>query len=132
MAIEGLQHIGLYVNDVKRSAKFYTEVLGFEVYLETVNSAPEGDYLVCFVQKGDCRIEIVQLPEKFTREDGWVDHIALRVTDIDETIKELEAAGVEFEEGSYTIAPHVFPPKGSKWIMFRGPDGEHLELNEIL
>ena len=132
MAIEGLQHVGIFVNDVERSVKFYTDILGFELIHKAVNKVPEGDVLVRFVKRGDCTLELVQFPYPIDRSDGWVDHVALRVTDIDGTIKKLESEGVAFEEGSYTIAPHVFPPAGSKWIMFRGPDGEHLELNEIL
>ena len=43
----------------------------------------------------------------------------------------LKEKGIEFEEGSYTHAPQTFQG-GSKWVMFRGPDQEHIELNEKL
>ena len=44
----------------------------------------------------------------------------------------LESKGIVFEEDEITHAEHVFPPKGSKWILFRGPDNEHIELNELM
>ena len=46
--------------------------------------------------------------------------------------KELESKGIVFDEPEITYAPHVFPPKGSTWILFRGPDNEHIELNELM
>lgn len=131
MKMEGFAHVGLYVNDIQRSLAFYTEKLGFELIWESVNQCPDGDVLVKFVKSGNDVIELVQLPFKLERQDGWFDHIAMRVEDIDAVMEELESKGIEFEAGTYTHAPQTFP-NGSKWVMFRGPDKEHIELNEML
>lgn len=128
--IQGLAHVGLYVNDIEQSLKFYEEKLDFKLIHEAVNIIPEGDVLVKFIQNNSCILELVQLPFSIQREDGWFDHISLAVHNLDEMMAQLKEKGIEFEPGSYTIAPHVFPPKGSKWVFFRGPDGEHIELNE--
>jgi len=128
--LEGLAHVGLYVNDIECSVKFYEEKLGFKLIHEAVNKIPEGDVLVKFIRNNSCVLELVQFPNGIKREDGWFDHIALSVKDLDRMIEQLEAKGIEFESDTYTVAPHVFPPKGSKWVFFRGPDGEHIELNE--
>ena len=130
--VKGLAHVGLYVNDAARSVQFYEEKLGFKLIHEAVNKIPEGDVLVKFVQNGTCTLELVQFPFEIKRGDGWFDHISIAVKDIDHVIEVLEEEGICFEEGSYTVAPHVFPPEGSKWVFFRGPDGEHIELNERL
>lgn len=128
--INGLAHVGLYVNDVKKSVDFYEEKLGFKLIHEAVNKIPEGDVLVKFVQNGTCVLELVQFPYKIKRADGWFDHISLSVKNLDRVMEALKEKGIEFEQGSYTVAMHVFPPEGSKWVFFRGPDGEHIELNE--
>lgn len=128
--VQGLAHVGLYVNDAARSVQFYEDKLDFQLIHEAVNKIPEGDVLVKFVQNGTCMLELVQFPYEIKREDGWFDHISIAVKDIDSAIEILKEKGIEFEEGSYTVAPHVFPPAGSKWVFFRGPDGEHIELNE--
>lgn len=130
--VDGLAHVGLYVNNVERTLKFYEEKLNFKLIHEAVNKIPEGDVLVKFIQNGSCMLELVQFPYAVKREDGWFDHISLEVHNLDKVIEELEKKEIEFEEGSYTKAPHVFPPKGSRWVFFRGPDGEHIELNERL
>ncbi len=127
----GLAHVGLFIKDVARSAAFYTDILGFEKIWENINPSPEGDVKVIFVRRGGLVIELVQFPAPERRADGFFDHVALAVTGLDDMIARLTQRGVDFETGSRTDAPHVFP-KGSRWIMFRGPDGERLELNEIL
>ncbi len=131
MKIKGLAHIGLFVKDIKRSENFYYKYLGFEKIWNNINKTPDGDALVVFIKNGSCIIELVQLPDFNKRQDGYFDHIAIAVEDIDAVIKLLKKQDIDFEEGSYTIAPQVFK-EGSKWIMFRGPDGEHLELNELM
>lgn len=130
--IVGLAHIGLYVADIERTKEFYTEKLGFEVYHECVSASPEGDIRVAFARNGDCILELVQLAAEEKRCDGFFDHVALKVKNIKKVREELEQKGIQFEEKEITFAPHVFPPNGSKWILFRGPDGEHIEINEIL
>lgn len=130
--LEGLAHVGLYVNDMESSLKFYEEKLNFELIHEAVNKIPEGDVLVSFIQNNSCVLELVKFPYEIKREDGWFDHISLSVKNLDMIMDQLKENGICFESGSYTVAPHVFPPKGSKWVFFRGPDGEHIELNERL
>lgn len=131
MKIEGLAHVGLFVPDAEATAAFYEKYLCFTEVWRNVNHFPEGDETVIFIRNGSLTLEIVQPVPSWQRQDGWFDHIALAVTDIDRVIEKLKADGIEFEEGSYTIAPNVFP-NGSKWILFRGPNNEHLELAEVL
>jgi lactoylglutathione lyase len=125
--MEGLAHVGLFIKDVERTVKFYTEILDFEVIERT---EVEGSK-VAFVQNGNLVIEVVQPAVYQQRGDGLFDHIALKVKNIEEIKDRLEKKGIEFEEKEIYHAPQVFPD-GSKWILFRGPDNEHLELNEKL
>lgn len=131
MNIHGLAHVGLFVPDAEATAAFYQKYLNFEEVWRVVNQLPEGEETVIFIRNGGLTVELVQQVHPQQRQDGWFDHIALSVTGIDSVIRKLEADGIEFEEGSYTVAPHVFP-HGSKWILFRGPNHEHLELTEVL
>jgi lactoylglutathione lyase len=129
--LEGLAHIGVFVADIEVSKKFYTEMLDFKVIEETSLQSPDGVIKIAFVQNGNLVIEIVQFPKTVKKSDGPVDHIAMNVKNIEGVRDLLLERGIEFEEEEITHAPGVFP-KGSKWILFRGPDGEHLELNERL
>lgn len=129
--MEGLAHVGIFVADIAVSKKFYTQKLDFTIIQETSLPSAEGDIEIVFIQNGDLVIELVQFPNTSKKADGWVDHIAIRIKNIEAAHEELEKRGIMFEEKEITHAANV-GKNGSKWIMFRGPDGEHLELNEEL
>ena len=129
--VNGLAHIGLFVSDLERSVKFYTEVMGFSAIWNNVNPSPEGDIAVAFVQNADCVLELICFPNPEKRGAGCFDHVALQVKNLDSVMSQLSRQGIKFEEGSYEEAPQVFE-KGSRWIFLYGPDNERIELNERL
>ncbi|MBR6816806.1 MAG: VOC family protein [Clostridia bacterium] len=121
----GLAHFGLYVRNIEVSKAFYTGILGFTITHET---AKNGLHL-CFLRNGDCEIELVAKPDQPARTDGYFDHLCLRVQDIDAAVAHLRANGIE-PEFAVRDMPQVY--NGIKMVMFRGPDGEHLEFNQFL
>lgn len=109
----GVDHIVLHVNDVRRSKKFYTEILGMTVYRED-----DGQVFMLAGRQG------VAL---FKKEDNTpltagndLNHLALNVaTGTYETLKaELETHGVEVSGR----------PGEDRCIYFRDPDGHRLQL----
>lgn len=125
--ITGLSHFGLYIKDMAVSKAFYTEHLGFAVTCQT--QTDDGTRL-CFLRNGDCEIELVQSANRpAPTVDGHFDHVSLRVRDIEQAVRDLKSAGIEPESDVRTL-PGVH--SGVKLVMFRGPDGEHLEFNQFL
>jgi lactoylglutathione lyase len=124
--IQGFAHIGLFIRDVEVSKAFYCEKLGFSVVSETEN--PDGTK-ISMVQNNDCMVELVYLPGYDGYTDGFVNHFAMLVPNIEEAKKELNAKGIVFEMEEPVVS-NVF--NGVKFLMFRGPDGEHLEIDEML
>lgn len=127
----GLAHIGLFVEDIERTKKFYHDVLEFNTLYECEIDDTDGKTQIAFLGNGSCIIEAVRFAHPTKRPDGIVDHIALQTRNIEAVRDSLLEKGVRFESGDIVFNSAVFP-NGSKWILFRGPDGEHLELNEIL
>lgn len=125
--ILGLAHVGVFVRDLEVSKKFYRDILGFEIIWE----CEVGTDHVAFAKKGDLCLELVMLANAPCRGDGVVDHIAMRVKNIEAVRDALLDKGIVFETDDVVFNDRVFP-NGSKWILFRGPDGEHLELTEVL
>ncbi len=125
--IHGSAHIGVFVSDLEVSKKFYRDILDFDIIWECVI----GTDKVAFARTGDLTLELIQPAVMPQREDGKVDHIALGVKNIEAVHAALKARGVTFETEDITFCDLVFP-NGAKWILFRGPDGERLELNEVL
>ncbi|MEG1524696.1 MAG: VOC family protein [Clostridia bacterium] len=124
--IQGFAHIGLFIRDIEISKAFYCEKLGFCVVSETENL--DGTK-ISMVQNGDCMVELVQLPGYDGYTDGFVNHFAMKVANMSEAKAELEAKGIQFEM-EQPVRSNVF--NGINFLMFRGPDGEHLEIDELL
>lgn len=126
-AIKAIAHVGLYIKDIEVSKKFYTDIMGFECVCEFVNGT--GDKLA-FMKSGETVIELIQHKVWMDRHDGLFDHIAMLVDDIAEVSEKLKKKGIQFEDEIYYDV-NVFD-KGVKYQAFRGPDGEHLEIYEIM
>ncbi|MDO4633700.1 MAG: VOC family protein [Eubacteriales bacterium] len=125
--IKAYAHVGLYIKDVEASKKFYSDIMGFECVCEFTNGT--GDRLA-FMKSNDLIIELIQHKVWMDRKDGLFDHIAMLVDDIEETSAKLAAKGIVFEDDIY-FDVNVFD-KGVKYQAFRGPDGEHLEIYQIM
>lgn len=128
----GLAHVGLFSRDLERSREFYCGKLGFEKIWECTVDEPDGTLTqVMFLKNGGLVLEVMLPETPPARPDGRFDHVALAVSDIEAWQQRLEAEGIAFESEAPVFKAQVFP-NGSKWLMFRGPDGERLELNEVL
>lgn len=125
--IEGLAHIGLFIRDIEVSKKFYTEKLGFTIVCEA--EMADGTK-IAMAQLNDMIIELVQSPGYDGYQDGFVNHISMKVKDIEAAMEDFKEKGIEFEMEEPIYLDNVF--NGLKYIMFRGPDGERLEINELL
>jgi catechol 2,3-dioxygenase-like lactoylglutathione lyase family enzyme len=133
--IKGIQHIGIPVTDIDRSCDFYQN-LGFSVAYATTFQNRNFDLRMAMLVNENLTIEVYEFPpsrkkEIIDRSDGFIDHVALNVTNIEETYKEIKSRGLEILEEN----PPVFLPfweHGVKFFTIRGPDGEKIEFNQIL
>lgn len=124
--IKGLGHIGLFTQNMQASVAFYTQILDFRI----VSQVSESDGTkITMVRNHDCTVEIVQLPYYNGYRDGYFNHFSLVVDDILEAKKRLMEKGVVFEMDEPVVSKAFH---GVKYLMFRGPDGEHLEINEYI
>ena len=129
--VTGLAHVGIFVDDVERSKKFYEEILGLEC-IEQCSFDADGNTFTCAcMKKGSVCLELVQRRIGENPGDGMTDHVAYAVYNLYEIMEELKAKGIEFESEEQSFCGDMFP-NGTKWIFFRGPDNEHIELSQIL
>jgi catechol 2,3-dioxygenase-like lactoylglutathione lyase family enzyme len=109
----GVDHVVLHVDDVGRSKKFYTEILGMTIYRED-----EGQV---FLHAGQQGVALFKKPGNAPLVAGQdLNHLAFNVaTGTYETLKaELEKHGV----------PVSGRPGQDRCIYFRDPDGHRLQL----
>lgn len=99
--IDRVDHIGIAVDNLEEAKKFYTEMLGMKASGEEV--VEEQKVKVCFIPSGDSELELLESTSpdgpiaKFIAKNGGrngIQHIALRVDNIEQTIADLMAKGV--------------------------------------
>lgn len=121
---KGLAHIGIMTENPDKCAAFYIDNLGFEKYHEL-----KSDYInIVMVKGGGLVLEFIKTDRKI--KTGIIDHLCIEVTDIEKTVSELRAAGVDFETEEVMTMNGLFPFE-CKNIFFEGPAGERVELFDM-
>ena len=118
--VTGYDHVGIPTNDMEATTKFY-ETIGFKLAHENTNNGGK----VRFFQYGDIIIETYEVFGKAAMVRGAIDHIALRVTDIEKCYEEAKAAGLDVFEGPCFLP---FWENGIKYICIMGPNNEVVEF----
>ncbi|WP_296970629.1 methylmalonyl-CoA epimerase [Tepidanaerobacter sp. EBM-38] len=98
--IEKIDHIGVAVKSIQESMKVYTEILGLKITgIETIE---EQKVKTAFIPIGESEIELLESTAddgpiaKFIEKHGeGVQHIALRVNNIDQKLEELKQKDVK-------------------------------------
>jgi catechol 2,3-dioxygenase-like lactoylglutathione lyase family enzyme len=128
MGITRIDNVGLAVRDVRASARYFEEALGFEVELAADGEPPSavvhvGDqYLYVFQTSDDSSAGQERSPELVGNPPG-LDHVSFTVDDVDATYRELRERGVEFKG-----EPATLEEWGIRTVAFRDPDGNSLFL----
>ncbi|RAV04117.1 VOC family protein [Paenibacillus sp. YN15] len=121
--IKKLEHIGVYVNDMDESIKFYTEVLGLRLAArKRLDNGVELSFL-SFADHPETEIELIGRGTEGMPDNGIVHHIAFTVSDIEAELERLSGLGIRLlDETPRTILG------GTRIAFFFGPNGERLEL----
>ncbi len=98
--IKEIDHIGIAVNDLKKTMSIYRDILGLKfIGSEEIE---EQKIIHATFLAGEVKIELVQSTHpdgpigKFIEKKGeGIHHLAFRVENIDESLKELRAKGVK-------------------------------------
>ena len=118
-----LDHVGVVVKDAEVSSEFYRRAF----HAEVSGGMQDERLKLVFLMIGGQTIELVQyLQSDVARGAGIVDHIAFSVEDMDAALAHVISAGAK---------PLFDAPRetnGKKIMFLTGPDGERLELVQIL
>lgn len=134
MSINRVDHIGIAVNNLDETIKFYEEVLNLKC--EGTEVVEEQKVRVAFFPVGDTELEFLESTHpdgpiaKFIEKNGGrggIQHIALRVDNIEEAIADMKAKGCKMIDETPRYGA------GGAKIAFCHPkstDGILLELSE--
>jgi len=129
MNIKAIHHIAILTDNdnYEVSKRFYTEILGFDIILETYRKERDS-YKLDLAIAGKYQIELFSFPDFRPRgsypEAKGLRHLAFAVDNIEEAVAELREKGVETE----TI--RIDELTGQKFVFFNDPNGQPLELYE--
>ena len=134
MNILKVDHIGIAVNNLEETLKFYEEVLGLKC--EGTELVEEQKVKVAFLPVGDTELELLESTTedgpiaKFIAKNGGrggIQHVAVRVDNIENAIEEVKAKGYKMIDETPRYGA------GNARIAFchpKGTDGVLLELSE--
>ena len=142
----GVGPIAITVSELDRSVDFYTKVLSFQKESETEARRDAFDRLtgifgtnirVAALRLGGETVQLVeyrtppgrQVPSDSQSNDGWFQHIAIVVRDMDAAYARIR----EYKVGQISTNPQTLPQwnpnaGGIKAYYFRDPDNHSLEL----
>lgn len=118
----GVEHIGIKASELEKAIRFYVEILGFK-YLYRIKP---GEVELVFLELGGTVVELVEVVDGRKYEDGVVNHLAIRVSDIIKAIEHLKIHHVEL-----TSSEPMSLGNGRYNFFFRGPSGERLEFYQV-
>jgi methylmalonyl-CoA/ethylmalonyl-CoA epimerase len=128
--IENLDHIGIAVRDIDDALEFFSHCLG--VRCTHVEEVADQKVKIAFLPVGDTNLELLQStdPEgavaKFIEKRGeGIQHLALRVDDIEKTLSDLREKGVRLIDEIPRMGAH-----GTR-IAFLHPKSTHGVLIEL-
>ncbi len=143
MVVSGVHHTCVIVSDMAASLAFYRDLLGLK---EDVNVFFDADPVmmglpgtkprqhIVFLSAGNMILELIQYlepkgkpVETRTCDPGGL-HLCFRVVDMEGTYEYLTSKGVKFHKSPGIIGEDGKGLAGHKYVYFRGPDNEVLEL----
>jgi len=116
-----IDHMALHVRDLDRSVNFYEKHFGFKKYFQ--HEARAG-LRIAYLKLGDTVLELTH------RSDGPMGgfHFCLETAHFDQAVSELQRQGVEVVQAPHDTAAREPREEGWHRVVFRGPDGELIEL----
>ena len=140
------QHVGMYCRDIDESIAFYEDVLGCRLLFKS--EAMEGDkpLKMAWMRGVGTVFELLECDDKSTCDAAasTLNHLALRVDDMDAFVAHLAEKGIAIEAGPFDPPlefdrplseedSDVFIKYGDagaqlRIMFFRGPGGERFEV----
>ncbi len=115
-----IDHVAIHVENLERSVSFYERHFGFKNYFQ---HAVSGGPRIAYLKLGDTVLELTERPETMS---GF--HFCLETDKFDDSVARLKVDGVPLVRAPHETAARE--PREQNWrrVVFRGPDGEQIEL----
>lgn len=148
IGIVGLDHVGITVPDLELATRFFVDVLGFQAEARlgpiksedsdwmavNLDADPRAILHIQIVSGPAGKVELFGFDEKGGnvrfpgRADNGATSLGLNVTDLDQAVQRLSAAGVTVL-GDFKSVPDG-PNAGLRWVYVKAPWGQLLFLQQ--
>lgn len=119
-----LNHIAVYVHELKKSTEFYENVL----MLPKIEEPFKDGRHTWFTLGPAGQLHLIQGAQKNIRRDKN-DHLCFSVESIEDFIANLDKHGIAYENWPGTAQEPTVRVDGVKQIYFQDPDGHWIEIN---
>ena len=119
-----IDHIAFIVKDRQHSIRFYEDNFGFKSYFEHDVPVPAIEKIV-YLSLGDSVLELIHMQDAIPNS-GY--HFCLYTDNFDEDYSRLTNAGVQIDTPPHPTDARTPEEKGWKRAVFKGPDGESIEI----
>jgi len=144
--VKSVDSVGITVSDLDRAVEFYTKVLTFEEVWERETAGPEWEHLqglfgvrmrTARLRLGEEFIELTEylapqgrpIPIDSRSNDGWFQHIAIIVSNMDRAYARLRQHKVRHaSSGPQRLPEWNRNAAGIEAFYFKDPDGHALEV----
>ena len=120
-----LNHIAVYVVDLKTSTAFYKDIIG----LDTIPEPFHDGRHTWFAVGVKSHLHIISGAATKT-EHNKNTHLCFSVPSVNDFVKRLEKNNVEYEDWAGTKLKITTRVDGVKQIYFKDPDGYWIEIND--
>jgi methylmalonyl-CoA/ethylmalonyl-CoA epimerase len=136
-----IEHIGIAVNSLSDAIPFYEKVLGLKCY--SIEEVADQKVKTAFFMVGQTKIELLEStdPEgpigKFIEKRGeGIHHMAYAVENIEEGLKEAEAAGVRLidaapRQGAEGLSIAFLHPKSTFGVLTELCEDKNMDNNKL-
>ena len=122
-----LNHIAIYVFDLKKSTNFYENILGLKQIPEPFH---DGKHTWFTIGAAGSLHLIQGAPANISRDKN--DHLCFSVKSIDAFIANLDKHKIEYTNWPGTAKAPTVRVDGVKQVYFVDPDGHWIEINDAL
>ncbi len=138
MNISHIEHIGIAVSNLSESIQYYENILGLKCY--SVEEVKDQKVKTAFFMVGQTKIELLESTDtegpigKFIEKKGeGVHHIAFAVSNIEESLMEVESNGVLLidktpRKGAEGLSIAFLHPKSTKGVLTELCENKNIDL----
>jgi len=119
-----LNHIAVYVKDLKTSTAFYSDVIGIDTIPEPFHDGKHTWYGV----SENSHLHLIQGAKEITKHDKNI-HLCFSVPSIEDVIASLNKNSVPFESWTGEKMAVTTRVDGIRQLYFTDPDGYWIEIN---